>query len=349
MLAAPLISVVLPVFNAQLYVGEAVRSILAQTFVDFELIIINDRSTDGTLPVLQSFLLEDKRVLLISRENRGLVATLNEGIGISRGIWIARMDADDIAAPTRFERQLEWLGKTGADICVTWVKFFGASRTRVLRHPQSDGAIKAELLFGAPFAHPTVMMKASLARQLLYDSAWEKCEDYDLWERAARGGWQMTNVPEVLLHYRHHESQISYTFPIYQMDLAQKIRRRYWEYFLISNGIANRQGANEILKLREIIPTAVDMDQVDSLFRALLEGAELEQIKTIFHHMTKLYLRGAAGWPTMVLRWSELNKKYDYGLGWSVKIQIKLLGLFRMYPDGTAFQTVKKAYLYFKK
>lgn len=90
MAPAPLISVVLPVLYAQLYVGEAVRSILAQTFVDFELIIIIDGSTDGTLPVMQSFLLEDKRVLLISRENRGLVATLNEGIGILRGIWIAR-------------------------------------------------------------------------------------------------------------------------------------------------------------------------------------------------------------------------------------------------------------------
>ena len=189
------------------------------------------------------------------------------------------MDADDIAAPTRFERQLELLGKTGADICGTWVKFFGASRTRVLRHPQSDAAIKAELLFGAPFAHPTVMMKAAIARQLLYDPAWEKCEDYDLWERAARGGLHMTNVPEVLLHYRHHESQISYAFSVDQGRLSQKIRQRYWEYFLISNGIANRHGVNEILKLREIIPTAVDMDQVDSLFRALLESAEMEQKK----------------------------------------------------------------------
>ena len=87
----------------------------------------------------------------------------------------------------------------------------------------------------------------------------------------------MTNVPEVLLHYRHHEFQISYAFSIDQRQLSQKIRQRYWEYFLISNGIANRQGVNEILKLREIIPVAVDMDQVDSLFRTLLEDAEMEE------------------------------------------------------------------------
>ena len=167
MAPAPLISVVLPVFNAQLYVGEAVRSILAQTFVDFELIIINDGSTDGTLPILQSFILRDARVRLISRENLGLVATLNEGIQIARGIWIARMDADDIAEPIRFERQLEWLKQTDADICGSWIKYFGTSDRRVLQHPESDEAIKAEMLFGSPFAHSTVMMKTALVSQLL--------------------------------------------------------------------------------------------------------------------------------------------------------------------------------------
>ena len=90
MLMAPLISALLPVFNAQLYMEEAVRSILSQIFDDFELVIINDGSSEGTLPILQSIALGDARVVLISRENRGLVASLNEVIGIVGGLWIAR-------------------------------------------------------------------------------------------------------------------------------------------------------------------------------------------------------------------------------------------------------------------
>ncbi len=344
----PLISVVLPVFNGAAHIHAAVRSILDQTFDDFELIVINDGSVDETLKILQTIQITDSRLIVMSRENRGLAHSLNEGIGAARGCWIARMDADDFAEPNRFELQVQWLTETGADICGSWVKFFGASDTRVLRHPASDAAIKAEILFGAPFAHPSVMMRAALAKQLPYDPAWEKCEDYDLWERAARAGWQMTNVPAVLLHYRQHPSQISSAFSICQQQLSQKIRLRYWKYFLASTGIEKTHCANEVMKLREPVPMAVDMEKVDSLFQALLASAQSEEQDTIFHHMTKLYLRGAAGCPSTVLRWSKLNQKYGRGLGLSVKIQIVLLSLFRIHPDSASITKVKKAYSYFR-
>lgn len=347
-LTPPTVSVVLAVFNGGEYVEFAVRSILVQTYRNFELIIIDDGSTDATQRVLQDLKREDIRISLTTRVNRGLVASLNEGIQMARGTWIARMDADDVAEPNRFERQLQWLQGTGADICGSWVKFFGTSDTRVLRHPVSDAAIKAALLFGAPFAHPSVMMKAVLAKQLLYDPAWEKCEDYDLWERAAREGWRMTNVPQVLLHYRHHESQVSNAFSIYQQQLSQKIRRRYWEFFLTSKRIGNTKWVNEVMKLREPVPAAVDMEHVDSVFRFLLAGAQSEEKDTIFHHMTKLYLRGAGGCPSMLFRWSKLNKKYGQGPGLSVKIQIGLLSLFRINPDSISMRKMKRVYAYFK-
>lgn len=342
----PLISVVLPVFNGAGYIEAAVRSILNQTCGDFELIVVNDGSTDGTQKILEAMQVQDGRMLVISRENRGLVHSLNEGIGVARGLWIARMDADDVAEPHRFERQLMWLGRTGADICGTWVRFFGTSDTRVLRHPQCDAAIKAELLFGAPFAHPSVMMKAALAKQLLYDPAWERCEDYDLWERAARAGWQMTNIPEVLLQYRQHQSQISNNFSVCQQELSQKIRRRYWELFLKSKKIENLQCVNEVMKLRESAPKAVDMEQVDAVFGALLVTAEGEVKDTIFHHMTKLYLRGAGGCSDMVLRWSRLNKIYGHQPGLNTKIQLSLLSFFRIQPNSLMFDKARKVSLY---
>lgn len=190
------------------------------------------------------------------------------------------------------------------------------------------------------------MMKASLAKQLPYDSAWEKCEDYDLWERAAQAGWQMTNIPEVLLSYRQHQSQISNVSAIYQQQLSQKIRYRYWEYFLKSKGIAGTTAVNEVMKLSEPIPMAVDMEQVDHTFFALLAATQSEEREIIFFHMTKLYLRGASDCPSMILRWSRLHKKYGQERGLVVKIQIATLSLFRIRIDSTVGRKIKKIYLY---
>ena len=117
---------------------------------------------------------------------------------------------------------------------------------------------------------------------------------------------------------------------------------------MTSKGIGNTLSANEVMKLREPVPMAVDMDQVDSLFQVLLATAQSEERDTIFHHMTRLYLRGAAGCPGMIWRWSRLNKKYGQGLGLSVKIQIGLLSLFRIHLDSAAIKKVKRAYSYFR-
>jgi glycosyltransferase involved in cell wall biosynthesis len=205
----PLISVVLPIYNGEKYLVEAIESVISQTFADFELIMIDDGSTDGSRKILQEYAAKDLRVKVVLRENRGLATTLNDSIDIAHGSWIARMDQDDIALPHRFQRQLEWLEKTGADISGSWVQRFGTADKRIVRLPRTDEEIKMELLFCSPFAHPTVMMRSSLARGLRYDKAWEMAEDYDFWERAAEAGWRMTNVPEVLLMYRVHAAQIS--------------------------------------------------------------------------------------------------------------------------------------------
>ena len=205
----PLISVVLPVYNGEKYLVEAIDSIREQTFKNFELLIIDDGSTDNSLAILKSYQRLDQRIQLIARENRNLATTLNDLIDLSQGEWIVRMDQDDISLPNRIERQLEWLEQTGADICGSWVELFGISHKYILKHSQTDQSIKAELLFGAPFAHPSVIMRSALAKKLRYDKIWEMAEDYDLWERAAHSGWKMTNVQEVLLLYRQHAKQIT--------------------------------------------------------------------------------------------------------------------------------------------
>ena len=343
-LAAAVISVVLPVFNAEPYVGKAIRSILDQTFRHFELIVINDGSTDGTLKILEQFSALDRRVVLISRENKGLVKTLNEGIGIARGKWIARMDADDIARPNRFERQMRCLENTGADICGSWMQLFGAADRHIVKHPQTDAAIKMELLFGAPFAHPTVIMRTELVRQLGYDKDWEGCEDYDLWERAARAKWKMANVPEVLLSYRQHGTQISTIVSSCQQSLTQMIRHRYWKFVFDSMKLENKW-VDEVLKLREPLVPETNMDIVDMAFTALLQSSRGEAQATIFDHITRLYFRAAAICPNVVTRWAKLNRNYGVGPAVATRIQLWALSVFCVQSNSKAFQRLKRLYL----
>lgn len=337
----PIISVAMPVYNGERYLADAIDSILAQTFSNFELIIIDDGSTDGSLQILQRYQKRDARIRLIARENRNLATTLNDIIDLARGKWTARMDQDDVALPNRFERQLEWLAQTGADICGGWVKFFGTSDKRVLKHPQTDAAIKMALLFGCPFAHPTVMMRTELAKQLRYDKAWEKCEDYDLWEKAARLGCEMTNVPEVLLFYRQHEAQISTATSVRQEELTQKIRRRRWEFVFDSMRL-NKNWIDEVLKLRELSPSKINFDAVDSALSALLKLSGGEARTTILDHATRLYFRAAASQPDVVARWYKLNQQFGDKFSLGTLLKLWLLSKLHFGPESGAFQRLKK-------
>ena len=279
---------------------------------------------------------------LISRSNRGLVASLNEGIELARGKWVARMDADDIALPHRLERQLEWLEETGADISGSWIKRFGTSDKRVLKLRQTDEAIKTEMLFCSPFAHPTVMMRTALVKQLRYDSTWEKAEDYDLWERAIESGWKMTNIPEVLLLYRVHAKQISTQMANQQQKLGQEIRRRYWK-FVFRNLHLNIESIDQVLTIFES-SSSIDMDVVDATITELLLHNYGESKAIIFEHITRLYFRVAARSTGIVSRWSRLNCKFGNDRGFVTKVQLCLFRMLRIHIDGAFFNQVKKLY-----
>lgn len=343
---APTISVAMPVYNGERYLADSIDSILMQSFTNFELIIIDDGSTDNSLQVLREYQKRDARIRLIARENRNLATTLNDIIDLSRGKWIARMDQDDIALPQRFERQLEWLEKTGADICGSWVKLFGQRYKRILKHPQKDDAIKMEILFSTPFAHPTVMMRTQLAKQLRYDKVWEGCEDYDLWERAARAGWKMTNVQEVLLLYRQHSTQITANSFSKNQILSKKIKRRYHEFIFDSLQLP-LDWIDEVLKLRDASAPIPNMHEVDSAFRALLLLNQGEAREIIFDHVTRLYFRVAANSMDVVTRWSKLNDDFGVTYAFDIKLKLWFISLFRIHPNSVAFNGLKRIFLLF--
>jgi glycosyltransferase involved in cell wall biosynthesis len=340
----PIISVVLPVYNGEKHLTSALESILCQTFCDFELIVIDDGSSDGTFAILQEYQVKDKRVHLISRKNKGLIATLNEGIDYATGQWIARMDCDDIALPHRFERQLDWLEKTGADICGTWVRRFGSMDKRVVRLLQTDEEIKTEMLFCSPFAHPTVMMRRDLAKQLRYDSSWENAEDYDLWERAAKAGYKMTNVPEVLLMYRLHVAQVSIANSLRQHQLTQEIRRRYWIY--VSNELEiDFLGIEDILKIHDPGMPMVNLKYVEIALAALLKKKYGESRKVILNHALRLYLRIAADCPDITSRWNKLNADVDERATISDLLKLWVLHHFGVRQESKMFKFLKNLHI----
>jgi glycosyltransferase involved in cell wall biosynthesis len=206
----PLISVILPAYNAEKFIKEAVQSILDQTVNDFELIVINDASTDGTLDILQSF--NDSRISIINNEiNLKVVKSLNKGLELAKGEFIARMDADDISLPNRFEKQLQYFKQhPEVDICGTWVEVFDGGNA-VFKPYEKHEDIRANLLFLNEIVHPSVMMRKSslINHHLSYEESFINAEDYGLWV-AAMDKLRFANVQEVLLRYRLHANNVSF-------------------------------------------------------------------------------------------------------------------------------------------
>jgi glycosyltransferase involved in cell wall biosynthesis len=205
----PCISVVMPVYNGEKYIDEAMNSILAQSIPDFELLVVNDGSSDGTRKIVDAHVQRDSRIVLYSTPNRGIVSALNFGLEKARGEFIARMDADDIAVPDRFQIQLAELTRDATLVACGGDSIkFGEVSGRV-RFPRGDLMCKACLLFGPCFGHPTVMMRGHALRQLglRYELTYEYAEDYRLWSLLARHG-KFSNVGTPLIQHRIHASQI---------------------------------------------------------------------------------------------------------------------------------------------
>jgi glycosyltransferase involved in cell wall biosynthesis len=219
----PRISVLLPVYNAEKYIAEAINSILAQSYQNFELLILNDGSTDNSLSVISEYQ-DNPLIKIVSHENKGLIATLNIGIELAQGEYIARMDADDIAYPERFEKQLALFAvNPDLGVCSTSTQNFGAETDETIRSEDND-ILKMTLLFWPPFAHPAVMMKRALLieNDIRYREAFKHCEDFDLWSQLAPFG-DFSNVKEIMLKYRVHPDQVTNSFSDTVLDAHFRI------------------------------------------------------------------------------------------------------------------------------
>jgi hypothetical protein len=205
MSSAVTISVLLPVWNCPHYVGQAIESILKQSCSSFEFIIIDDGSTDNTPEVLRKY--QDPRIRFVQHANRGLAATLNEGIELARGKYIARQDQDDVSLPERLAKQFAYMeSHPECGLLGSWAQIMEGDRLteRYHRHPACLSELRYHLLFNNPFVHSSVMLRKRAVDAVggySTDPERQPPEDYELWSRMSRQVG-VANLPEVLLYYR---------------------------------------------------------------------------------------------------------------------------------------------------
>jgi hypothetical protein len=203
----------MPVYNGERFIREAAESVLQQTFPDFELLILDDGSTDSTPEILRRYFQQEPRIRVHRREKRGFAATLNNGMELARGTFIARMDADDLAHPTRLKRQVDYLTRrpeVGILGTSYWVIDERGRRLDLKRFPTSDLHIRWANLLAPAFAHPSVMLRRDvlLHHGLRYDPSFPGAEDFELWIRLLRHT-RGANLDQALLEYREHPSSMS--------------------------------------------------------------------------------------------------------------------------------------------
>jgi glycosyltransferase involved in cell wall biosynthesis len=229
----PAVSVLMPVYNAERYLREAIESILGQTFRDFEFIIVDDGSTDRSSQILLEFASRDARIRILSRPNTGIVGALNDGLALCTADLVARMDADDIALPERFAEQVRYMNDHPDCVLVgsrvLLIDPDGAPIRQWVDELSHDQIDQSHLARGWPVVHPTVMIRRHALNQLGgYREQYATLEDLDLFLRLAEIG-QLANHPKVLLKYRQHFNSICHKRSHHQSGIRDAILDETWQ------------------------------------------------------------------------------------------------------------------------
>lgn len=204
MTTKPLISVIMPVFNASKWLAEAIESVLGQTFGDFELIIVDDGSTDSSPDLMEEYRRTDNRIRIERNlRNYGRSYSMNRGMELAKTDLLARMDADDACLPNRLRIQYEFMRvHPEISVCSSYMSIYDISQKRIAP-PEDNDSIRAMLFFESSIMQPAVVLRKSAIENEQYDSSLTSAEDYDLWTRLAlKPSIRFYNIPDVLLRYR---------------------------------------------------------------------------------------------------------------------------------------------------
>ncbi|MEM9885723.1 MAG: glycosyltransferase family A protein [Bacteroidota bacterium] len=287
---SPLISVILPVYNAEKYLKACIESLLCQSFQNFELIVVDDASTDESIALVEAF--DDSRILLVENEqNRGPAFRMNQGIALAKGSFIARMDADDLAMPQRLERQYTFFQQhPDYALLGTDMEFFGASNHWFpLKHYTyyDHESLKIRAFFYTPLAQPSIMARASIFQHFQYREDFYTAEDYHLFVRIL-DQYKASNLKEQLVRYRLHDQNIS------KLKKGETLARLA-EVYALKFELEGIKIVEEDFKTHLLIPPAnysdlsfEEMKRIESwllrLFDILIEekGYDAEKLKAVF-------------------------------------------------------------------
>lgn len=308
-----LISVVLPVYNCELYIREAVESILAQTYTAFELIVVNDGSTDGTAAILAG--ISDPRLRVMAQPNGGIVKALNAGLQAAKGQFIARQDADDISLPERFARQMAYLqANPEVMVCGTWAEVIDV-QNRVIglhNHPAGSNAIKFHTIFDTFFVHSTVLFRRELIDTIgLYSDDTSIFEDFNYWSRVTRR-YPTANLPEVLLRYRELHTGISKNTANFN-DRVRNQRRANLLYYA-----PELQQQPRILEL--LTNWAMGLQKASQ--------AELRQLKRILLEINARHCRDAAENKAFITLFLQKYTRFELGANGRVPKHLRSIDRF---------------------
>lgn len=274
------ISILMPVFNGERYLQETLDSLYAQTFQDFEIVIVDDGSSDSTASIIHAQ--KDERIrYYVNEKNQGIVYTLNRGLTLCNGKYIARMDADDLAMPERFQLQWDYM-ESNEDVVLlgTSINKFSESYSFMDKRGGDDTQIRAKLVFDTAINHPSAIFRNDTIKNnnLKYPFEYPHAEDYAFWYALSKYG-KIANLNEVLIRYRMHGDNVSMRFNHLQYDTMNKIRIRILEDFWNRHG---EKGKAWMISFRNLLSLQnigyLEMRQMDKLLMELIEiNAEYPQ------------------------------------------------------------------------
>ncbi len=239
----PAVSIVMPVYNEEKYIEDTIRSILNQIFTDFEFIIVDDGSTDGTRESLDRFARQDERMIIIAQAHLGVAASRNNGMDNARGKYIAVIDAGDLADPDRLKKQCEFLERNG-DISIvgTWAYWINERKEIIAKWKTPRAVDRTNLYQTGGAIHPTIMLRRELFTQIGRYEVHPAAEDIEFYLRAAKSGAKIANLPEFLTCVLKRDTGLTRAYIRTEQFCIFKAKMRYLPYFL---------------SLRNVISTAI--------------------------------------------------------------------------------------------
>ncbi len=298
----PLVTVLMTVYNAEAHLEAAVKSVLDQTYKDFEFLIINDASTDLTLDIIYSF--RDDRIVVFNNEkNLGQTASLNVGLRHAKGKYIARMDADDISYHDRLEKQVEFMKKypdcavVGSDMDIIDIN---GNKKGVQKFPKTFSEIFLSIFYATPISHISALMKGDIILRIGgYDEDFKVVQDYDLWSRLIRAGYKLMNLKKTLVAGRVHENSV------FAMEANKKVP--------IENSKIIKENVNSLTKINISEDEALNIFSFFH-FPHLLTQVEMNNTKDLYKH---ILMNLEPGFPNKQISWirnRNLSKIY-YKMG----------------------------------